>query len=625
MTKAIKITVLLLFVTLLSSAGVFGVTVNIDTVQDLKALNTGGMCFGKNDVLNFAAGKTFDLTGTKWKGIFWNDGMILGNGATILLDDFQLTIAEVGPQTYLWGFVHYNTGGIQHLNIRLAGNKTFSEYSEEDSGGLLCAWNDYDGSIVGCSVDGGGEGGPRQIYHYSNYFGAIAGSNYGTIVEASVSDLKIVSCLEDGYQGLIAGTNEGGSIVRSVAHDCKLWDGFWNGGIVGYADGGTLTSCAVWNSDILSPVVDSCGGGFAGYAEDCNINISCVFKTAVKADYCGGLIGQMYHVKLNACYACPTRYEAYEAGGLLVGDVCDSEGDYNYVTDAAKAVGKIDGTSFSVYDFTPAEFTDGTLLTALKRNTTWYEGPDGFPVPIRLGTPVTGVSLDLHSVTLEVGKTKRLTAEVLPADATNKDLIWSSYDKTVAKVSSTGKITAIGPGSTTIRVKTKDGAFIDKCKVKVVEPSVAVTGVTLNKTSAKVEKGKTITLTATVAPEDATNQAVTWTSYDTSIATVTSEGKVKGIAPGTTTIRVKTKDGGFTAKCKVTVTQATVAVTGVALNKTVASVAKGKTFTLKAVVTPTNATNQNVTWSSYDTSIATVTSEGKVKGIAPGTTTIRVK
>ncbi len=183
----------------------------------------------------------------------------------------------------------------------------------------------------------------------------------------------------------------------------------------------------------------------------------------------------------------------------------------------------------------------------------------------------------------------------------------------------------VAPGTTTIRVKTRDGGFTAKCKVTVKEPTVAVTGVTLDKTSASVAVGKTVTLTAAVAPSNATDKKVTWSSYDKAIATVDSAGKVTGVAPGTTTIRVKTKDGGFTAKCKVTVKESAIAVTGVALNKTSATVTTGGTLTLKATVAPSDASDKSVTWQSYDKSIATVSSSGKVTGVAPGTTTIRVK
>ncbi len=160
---------------------------------------------------------------------------------------------------------------------------------------------------------------------------------------------------------------------------------------------------------------------------------------------------------------------------------------------------------------------------------------------------VTGISLNKTSLSLETGKSEKLTATVAPENALNKKIVWTSYDDNVATVDTDGVVKAVAPGSTTIRAKTRDGGFIAKCKVKVTEPTVAVTGVTLSKTSVTIDKGKTVTLKATVAPAGATNKKVTWTSYDTSIATVTADGVVKGVKPGSTTIRVKTKDGGSAA------------------------------------------------------------------------------
>ncbi|MBO4547994.1 MAG: Ig domain-containing protein [Abditibacteriota bacterium] len=238
---------------------------------------------------------------------------------------------------------------------------------------------------------------------------------------------------------------------------------------------------------------------------------------------------------------------------------------------------------------------------------------------------VTGVVLNKTSASITVGGTITLVASVTPSWAADKAVTWQSYDKTVATVDQNGKVKGVAPGTTTIRVKTKEGGFTAKCKVTVKEPTVAVTGVTLDKTSASVAVGKTVTLAATVSPSNATNKAVTWSSYDKSIATVDSAGKVTGVAPGTTTIRVKTKDGGFTAKCKVTVKESAIAVTGVALNKTKATLYAGATVTLKATVTPSDATDKSVTWQSYDKTVATVDANGKVTGIAPGATTIRVK
>ena len=154
--------------------------------------------------------------------------------------------------------------------------------------------------------------------------------------------------------------------------------------------------------------------------------------------------------------------------------------------------------------------------------------------------------------------------------------------------------------------------------------NVAVTGVTVSPTTASVVAGATTTLTATVAPSNATNKNVTWSSSNTAIATVSTAGIVTGVAAGTATITVTTTDGAKTATCAVTVTSATVAVTGVTVSPTTASVAAGATTALTATVAPSNATNKNVTWSSSNTSVATVSTAGIVTGVAIGTATITV-
>ncbi|MBO5280595.1 MAG: Ig-like domain-containing protein, partial [Clostridia bacterium] len=152
--------------------------------------------------------------------------------------------------------------------------------------------------------------------------------------------------------------------------------------------------------------------------------------------------------------------------------------------------------------------------------------------------------------------------------------------------------------------------------------TVSVTGVTLNKSSATLTEGDTLTLTATVAPTNATNKNVTWKSSDTTVATV-SNGVVTAKKAGTATITVATADGNKTATCTVTVKAKTISVTGVTLNKTSATLTEGDTLTLTATVAPTNATNKNVTWKSSDTTVATV-SNGVVTAKKAGTATITV-
>lgn len=153
---------------------------------------------------------------------------------------------------------------------------------------------------------------------------------------------------------------------------------------------------------------------------------------------------------------------------------------------------------------------------------------------------------------------------------------------------------------------------------------IAVTGVTLDKTAATIDVGATTKLTATVAPGNATNKAVTFSSADTTIATVDNAGTVKGVKAGTVKITVKTTDGAKTAECTVTVKIPVVEVTGVTLDKTTQSLEEGSTATLKATVAPSNATDKTVTWKSSATDIATVDGNGKVTAVKAGTATITV-
>lgn len=153
--------------------------------------------------------------------------------------------------------------------------------------------------------------------------------------------------------------------------------------------------------------------------------------------------------------------------------------------------------------------------------------------------------------------------------------------------------------------------------------TVSVTGVSLNKTSLSLVEGGSEALSATVAPDNATNKAVSWKSSDTGVATVDGSGKVTAVKAGSATITVTTTDGSKTATCSVTVTSKTILVTGVALDKTTLELVEGAEETLKATITPADATNQVVTWSTSDKNIANV-SDGKVTAVKAGETTITV-
>ena len=172
---------------------------------------------------------------------------------------------------------------------------------------------------------------------------------------------------------------------------------------------------------------------------------------------------------------------------------------------------------------------------------------------------VEGITLDKTTATVEEGATVTLTATVTPDNATDKTVTWSTSNEAIATVSG-GVVTGVKAGEVTITAKAGDKSAT--CTVTVTaattEPEVVpVTGVTLSQTAVTLDIDQSITLTATVAPENATNKAVTWASDKTDVATVDANGKVTAVAAGTANITVTTADGGKTATCAVTVNPAT--------------------------------------------------------------------
>jgi uncharacterized protein YjdB len=151
---------------------------------------------------------------------------------------------------------------------------------------------------------------------------------------------------------------------------------------------------------------------------------------------------------------------------------------------------------------------------------------------------------------------------------------------------------------------------------------IQVTGVTLNQSTASVNAGATLQLTATVAPTNATIKSVVWSSSNNSRATVSANGLVTGVSAGSATITVTTNDGSFVASCAVTI-GASVAVSGVSLSVRSSAIEIGGTLQLVATVSPANATNKLVTWSSSSSS-ASVSQDGLVTGVSGGTATITV-
>lgn len=165
---------------------------------------------------------------------------------------------------------------------------------------------------------------------------------------------------------------------------------------------------------------------------------------------------------------------------------------------------------------------------------------------------VQSVSLDRNEYLFNtIGSTLALTATILPADATDQSILWSSNNESVVTVDQNGLVKAIGNGTATITATTNDQGKTASCSITVAQ---LVTGIMLDKTEIKLNEDKTEKLTATIAPDNANDKTVIWSSSDANIAKVDSDGLVTALSQGTATITASANDGGgASASCTVIV------------------------------------------------------------------------
>ncbi len=238
--------------------------------------------------------------------------------------------------------------------------------------------------------------------------------------------------------------------------------------------------------------------------------------------------------------------------------------------------------------------------------------PDSIPEPSSVA--VSSIKLNQTTVTLSKGETVALTATVLPENATDKTVTWSSSNTDIATVDN-GKVKAISVGKTTIVAKA--GNIKAECSV-TVSPT-EVTSIILSETALELYPGDVFELTATVLPEDAEDKTIRWQSTDTDVATV-DDGKVTAVSVGTA--KIVARIGNIRAECSVTVSATE--VTSVVLNKTSLELYPGDEAELTVTISPEDATDKTVIWSSSDTDIATV-NNGKVTAVSVGTATIAAR
>lgn len=235
-----------------------------------------------------------------------------------------------------------------------------------------------------------------------------------------------------------------------------------------------------------------------------------------------------------------------------------------------------------------------------------------YGVPVRL----IDVNLTAPRDTLRIGDSVLLAATLIPANVTNANISWTSSDTTIATVNDEGLVTARACGDVNITVTTDE--FNKKSSVLLIVRQ-PVDSLSLDRSSVVINKGNTASLIASAWPASACDPSVVWRSSDESVVTVGSDGLVTAIGAGSASIIATSNDSGKTDSCAITVV---VPVEGVIVSPTSTVIAVNSTEMMVAILSPPDATNKSVVWSSSNPSIATVDENGMVEALSPGTTLI---
>ncbi len=492
---------------------------------------------------------------------------------------YQIVDVNIG------GIVGYNAGKInkcinQSAITGAAYNLTYDYYYI----GGITGYNNY-GTISGCSNMG-------TVTVNCDFVGGIAGyNNYGTI--SGCSNTGTVT--EGEESGGIAGSNNYGTIIGcsnagSITGNSSHYSGV--GGIAGYNGYGTISGCSNTGS-VIGGTFDAYAGGIAGDNYYGTIN-ECSNTGDVTGDRTGGIAGYNYSNSIirnciNDGYITGTSDDASGIASGNGGAVynCKNSGTVK----ASYTADGIGGTAYNCVN-------TGTL-----NGYTTYDITDG----------------SIYNITLSSYSVRRGSSVMMPIELYeyDRELTWSSSDNTVATVDPKGVVTGLKVGSVTITAVTELG--ISTSALLTVTEKLP-DSITLSKQNITLQKGFTDRISVLFSPSDASDE-VTLTSSNQDVATVTQDGLITALMPGSSTVKAETSNGKI-AYCAVTVTEPNISVASVTLDKTSLTMMKDDTAQLNADVLPENATNKTLAWSSSDESVAEVGGTGVVTAKESGVAVI---
>jgi len=312
--------------------------------------------------------------------------------------------------------------------------------------------------------------------------------------------------------------------------------------------------------------------------------------------------------------------EVLDSDGILyVGETLQLNYAYNFSANEPlrSAVWSVDNASVATIDAETGLMTGvskGTVKATITCTTTAWKTYEA-AVEVQVGLRLTGIALDKADMQMELNDEQQLTVSMQPEGAVG-EIEWRSSNAAVATVSETGVVKAVGPGSAVITAVCDD--LTAECAVKVV---VSATGFDVFNPSMTLYPKQKGNIRYELKPANVTEKTITWVSSDESVATVTASGIVQGVSEGVCTI-TGTTASGITATIQVTIVPKGQAVTSLKLNKSSLTISRTQSAALTAKASPSKAADKSVTWVSQDLSVATVSENGVVTGIAPGKTTV---
>ena len=231
------------------------------------------------------------------------------------------------------------------------------------------------------------------------------------------------------------------------------------------------------------------------------------------------------------------------------------------------------------------------------------------------------VKLSKPSISLYPNDNDELTASINPIDVTDKSISWSSSNNSIASVEN-GVVHAHAIGVVTITATTSNGKKAT-CNVNVISRPIDVESVKLLQDNITLSPNNKITLGYIIEPSSASDKSVTWSTNNSSVVTV-DNGVVKAKKAGNAVVTITTKNGK-TSTCNVIVMKGTIDASGISLEQSSVNVNVNENITLHATVSPSDATNKIVSWSSNNNSVAVVSQDGVITGKKEGTATITAK